>query len=72
MAIKSNTERLESVEAAITAIEEGAQEYWIGTRKVRRADIKALYAQRSELIRVVASEANGDSMTSIGVYGGVE
>jgi len=68
----SNSEQLASVQAAIAAIEGGAQEYYIGSRRVRRAEIKDLYAREERLQRIVASENSSDSMTSIGVYGGVE
>lgn len=40
---------LQSVNAAIAAIEQGAQEYRIGSRTVRRADLATLYAERGRL-----------------------
>lgn len=42
-------ERLISIGKAIEAIEGGAQEYQIGTRRVRRADLKTLYEERRRL-----------------------
>lgn len=41
--------RRESVLLAINKIENGAQEYRIGQRTVRRPDLAALYAEYSEL-----------------------
>lgn len=64
--------RLEAVTAAIEAIEGGSQEYWIGNRKCRRGDLKTLYMQEESLLSRLREEAAGDSMTSLGVYGGVE
>lgn len=49
-------EQLNSVNAAITAIEAGAQEYRIGSRLVRRGDLRALYAERVRLEGKVARE----------------
>jgi len=45
----TNQERLVQIEAAITAIETGAQEYRIGNRTVRRADLKVLYEERRRI-----------------------
>lgn len=42
-------EQLDSVNAAIRAIEGGAQEYWVAGQRVRRADINYLYAERKRL-----------------------
>lgn len=46
---------LQSINAAIAAIEQGAQEYRIGTRTVRRADLATLYAERVRLERQAES-----------------
>jgi hypothetical protein len=46
---RSYSEQLDAVDAAIEAIEEGAQEYYIGSRRVRKADIGKLYAEREKL-----------------------
>jgi hypothetical protein len=67
MAILTNTEQLISVQTAIQAIENGAQEYWVGQRKCRRADLRWLYVREERLSRIVQSEIAGTSMTSIGV-----
>jgi hypothetical protein len=42
---------------AIAAIEGGAEEYKIGWRSVRRADLTALYAERRALRHELAAEA---------------
>lgn len=42
-------ENLEKIEKAIEAIESGAQEYKIGSRQVKRADLKTLYEERRRL-----------------------
>ena len=41
------------------AIELGAQEYRIGTRMVRRADLATLYAERRRLEQQLAREETG-------------
>jgi hypothetical protein len=55
----TNTERLAQIEGAIQAIEEGAQEYWIGSRKVKRGDLAAMYAERTRLLNAVNAETYG-------------
>ncbi len=53
-------EQLDSLQAAITAIENGAQEYRIGDRitgrLVRKADIAVLYKERRMLQNQIAME----------------
>ena len=41
--------QLESVRTAIEAIESGAQEYTIGNRHLKRADLQTLYDRESAL-----------------------
>ncbi len=41
--------RLISIDDAISKIEEGAQEYRIGNRTLRRADLSVLYKERRQL-----------------------
>lgn len=53
-------DRLNSINKAIEAIENGAQEYRIGTRSVRRADLKTLYDER----RTILSEINAREVCS--------
>lgn len=42
-------EQLTQINAAITAIEAGAQEYTIGNRKWRGPELSVLYSERREL-----------------------
>ena len=53
MAIKTYTEQLESVQAAIASIEGGAQSHSINGRAMTKADIGTLYA-REERLRPLA------------------
>lgn len=63
MAIKTYTEQLESVQAAIEAIEAGAQSYTIqtpsGSRTVTRGTLDSLYRRESKLRPLAAREARG-------------
>jgi len=49
-------EQLTSVQAAITAIESGAQDYILDSQRVQRADLKTLYAREQYLQRKIARE----------------
>lgn len=51
---------LDSINRAIAAIEQGAQEYRIGTRTVRRADLSTLYGERIRLQQCVESRNGCD------------
>lgn len=42
-------EQLKQINDAITAIEIGGQEYQIGTRRLKRADLSLLYQRRKEI-----------------------
>lgn len=42
-------EQLQQINDAIAAIEIGGQEYQIGTRRLRRADLSLLYQRQKEL-----------------------
>lgn len=55
MRIDEYREQLASVNAAIKAIEGGAQEYKIGTRSVRRGELATLYAERHRLEALIDS-----------------
>ena len=57
--MNSYTEQLKNIEEAIRAIEEGAQSYYIGTRRVERADLGTLYAERRKLRAAAQTEENG-------------
>lgn len=59
MAIETYTEQLERVQAAIAAIEGGAQSYAIGNRSLTRADLGELYERETKLRRDVARETRG-------------
>ncbi len=53
-------ERLESVEAAIYAIEHGAQSYNLGTYSVTKANLNTLYTERRNLkAELEAEKSNG-------------
>lgn len=52
--------RLDAVSEAINAILYGGQEYTIGSRKLKRADLKQLLEEQSRLeARINADNANG-------------
>jgi len=55
-------EQLDQINKAITAIENGAQEYSIGSRRLRRPDLSMLYQERRQLMRQNIEE-NGGSVT---------
>jgi hypothetical protein len=61
--------QLESVRAAIAAIEEGAQEYSIESngagRKARKADIQTLYQRENQILaRIQRTQGRSISITS--------
>ena len=49
MKIERLKKRLETLYLAIESIENGAQEYRIGTRSVKKADLATLYKERDRL-----------------------
>jgi hypothetical protein len=55
-------EQLDQINAAISAILSGAQEYSIGSRRLRRADLQILFAERRRLETALA-EQNGYNTT---------
>ena len=55
-------EQLRQLNAAIEAIETGAQEYRIGSRMVRRPDLGLLYRERRRLEDEIHAES-GDFIT---------
>lgn len=57
--------QLAEVNRAIAAILTGAQEYKIGTRSVRRADLAILYAERSRLEGIIASAESGTTVAAV-------
>lgn len=52
-------EQLTSVQAAITAIESGAQSFQIADRTYSRADLSVLYQREESLLRRIAKQTNG-------------
>lgn len=59
MAVESYTVQLERVQAAIAAIEGGAQSYSIGSRSLTRANLSELYEREERLLGKVARETRG-------------
>ena len=57
-------QQLASVNAAISAIESGAQEYRIGSRTVRRGELATLYAERRRLESIINAQ-NGGIRTAV-------
>ena len=53
---KTGKEMLDSINAAIYAIAVGGQEYKIGRRSLRRADLKELYKIRNDLMAQEAAQ----------------
>lgn len=51
-------EQLDQINSAIKAIECGAQEYRIGSRQLRRADLSVLYAERRRIEAIKAQESD--------------
>lgn len=64
-------EELQQVNNAIAAIEIGGQEYQIGSRRLKRADLALLYKRQKELKSQVEAE-NSDGLvlanTSVAVF----
>lgn len=52
-------QQLDQINAAISAIEQGAQEYSVGSRRLRRADLSVLYQERRMLQRQLYEENGG-------------
>jgi len=59
MAIKTYLEQLESVQAAIQAIESGAQSMEVSGRKYTKADLATLYAREKYLMPLATKAATG-------------
>ena len=58
----SISEQLQQVNDAIAAIEIGGQEYQIGTRRLKRADLSLLYQRQKELQQQIESEKTDSVM----------
>ena len=64
-------EELQQVNNAIAAIEIGGQEYQIGSRRLKRADLSVLYKRQKELkdqFEVEKSNGLGLSNTSVAIF----
>ena len=57
--------QLMSINQAIAAIESGAQEYKIGSRSVKRADLGILYAERRRIEWIIDSMTYGTTLARI-------
>lgn len=65
------SEQLQQVNDAIAAIEIGGQEYQIGTRRLKRADLSLLYQRQKELQQQIESEKTDGillSNTSVAIF----
>jgi hypothetical protein len=51
--------QLERVQAAIAAIESGAQDYTIGQRRFTRANLETLYRREADLLRRIDRAKHG-------------
>jgi len=56
---KTYAQQLDEVQAAISAIEGGAQDYTIGTRRVLKGDLATLYEREKWLRAMTDREARG-------------
>jgi len=64
-------EQLQQVNNAIAAIEIGGQEYQIGSRRLKRADLSLLYRRQKELLgelEVEKSDSIGLANTSVALF----
>ena len=64
-------EELQQVNNAIAAIEIGGQEYQIGSRRLKRADLSLLYTRQKELkgqLEEEKSDGLGLSNTSVAIF----
>lgn len=57
-------EQLTQINTAISAIESGAQEYTIGSRRLRRPDLSVLYQERRQLQQQLIQEYAGDTFVA--------
>lgn len=63
MAIKTYTEQLEEVQAAIAIIENNGQSIGIGNRSLTRANLPDLYVREKWLRTMSAREENGNKVS---------
>lgn len=65
------SEQLQQVNNAIAAIEIGGQEYQIGSRRLKRADLSLLYQRQKELqgqLEAEKSDGFGLVNTSVAIF----
>lgn len=58
-------EQLDQINLAITAVENGAQEYQIGSRRITRPNIYNLYRERERLEQKMAQEISGSVSVAV-------
>ena len=63
-------EQLQEIEEAITAVLSGSQEYRIGSRYVKRAELTTLYRERDRLEKEIQAEQSGNGIFSVAVFDG--
>lgn len=61
-------EQLDQINLAISKIENGAQEYRIGSRTVRRGDLATLYKERRQLQQELAASESSGGMYAVAFY----
>lgn len=61
---------LELVRKAILAIQNGAQEYRIGSRSIKRAELGLLYQERSRLEQEIDAMENGGGIFRLTYFDG--
>lgn len=63
-------EQLTQVNQAIIAIQNGAQEYQIGSRRLKRPDLGLLYRERDRLEAEIANIEGGGGIFKVAVFEG--
>jgi hypothetical protein len=63
--VTTTEEQLAKLEAAIDAIQGGAQEYSIGSRRVKRADYSVLCKEYRLLKQQQVQETSGDTFVAV-------
>ena len=71
MAVSSTLTQLENVQAAISALETGAQSYRIGDVSVTKASLSTLYAREKTLLVRYRREQKGKSRIRLDLSAGI-